>query len=40
MDRIPDPDDDPDGIDACSFEVSEAEATADEDLPAAEGGIA
>jgi hypothetical protein len=40
MDRIPDPDEGPDDTDGCSFEISEAEATADEDLPVAEGGVA
>ncbi len=37
---IPDPEDDLSDTDGCDVEVKDEEATSDEDLPAAEGGVA
>lgn len=36
---VPEPDDDDDAIDGCDVEFDDAEATPDEELPAAEGGV-
>jgi|GEM_PF-2051320 len=37
---IPDPEDDESDVDGCDVEITDGDATTDEDLPASEGGVA
>ena len=36
---IPDPEDELSDVDGCDVEITDEDATPDEDLPAAEGGV-